>query len=237
MTFDNVWGKVWEGFETVDWTWNIWQNKEETAEKVVSLLSRDSTNFGLFYLTDLEKVWKGHTNLFSKDLLNYRWVDITFQSTRCDEWWVIAEHSHGGPEENDITDELIIMMNKGWVYWDIGAFLDHNWIMKIQAWAIHWWKSNWNWVSLKPKGYKFDKIDIDWWLIYSNWKEKIKIMRLSWNQVFLTKKLWYKELSEQELSDKEYILFLEFWEWLVNVRKSTNGRMMPSWDSVVIWKV
>jgi hypothetical protein len=226
MALDNIWDKVWEGVSTAEWTWNIWQSTDETAKEVISLLSKDPDKFGFFTLTDLEKVWKPNKNLLSKSLWIYEWVDISFQSTKWIEWWAIAEHSLNNSEKNDVTDELIVMMNEWWVYWDTGAFLDHNWIMRIPTWATHWWKSNWNWISLKPKEYKFIEWD-DKKLIYWNWQKKIKIMKLSWDKVFSTRELWYKN----------DVLFLEVWEWLVNIRKSTNDKILSSWDFIVIWEV
>lgn len=225
MDLDSIW-RCGEGDEIVEWIWTIWQGTEETAEKVVSLLLRNTNNFGLFYLKDLTEVWEPHKNLFSKSLWTYNWVDMAFQSTKWLDWWVIAEHSHNNPEKNDITDELIIMMNEWWVYWDIGAFLANNWIIRIPAWATHWWKSSWNWISLKPREYKFIEWD-DKRLIYWNWQKKIKIMRLLWDKVFSTRELWYKE----------DVLFLEFWGWSVNIRKNINDKILSSWDFIVIWEV
>ncbi len=208
---------------------SLWKN-EETPIKVWAIIEWKSVNkFGLFYLKDLTEVWGLHKNLLNKSLWTYNWVDMSFQSTKCDKWWIIAEHWHNNPEKNDVTDELIIMMDEWWVYWDIGTFITEEWIMRIPAGDEHWWKSNWNWISLKPRGYTFIWIDNDdWWFFYWNWQKEIKIMKLSWDKVFLTSELWYK-------AD---VLFLEFWEWLVNIRKDINGRIMSSnWDFVIIWEV
>lgn len=219
------------------WITSLWKD-EETIKQVWDIINWEILiRFGISNLSDLTEVWEPHKNLLSKSLWTYKWVDITFQSTRCYEWWFIAEHSHNNPKKNDITDELIIMMNEWWIYWDIGNFITEEWIMKIQAWDIHWcklkWKSNWNWISLKPRGYTFIWIDNnDWWFFYWNWQREIKIMKLSWDKVFSTRKLWYKELC-----DKEDILFLEIWEWLVNIRKSTNDKILSSWDFIIIWEV
>jgi hypothetical protein len=94
MTLNTIWGKVWEWVETVEWTWDIWQSKDETAKEVISLLSKNVTNFGFFTLTDLTEVWEPHKNLLNKSLWSYNWVDISFQGTKLSEWGVIKEYSY-----------------------------------------------------------------------------------------------------------------------------------------------
>lgn len=227
MAVDIIWDGVWEGGTTVEWTLNIEQSTDETAKKVIFLLSKNVDNFGFFYLSDLENVGGKHKNLLSKSLWTYEWVEIFFQSTNWPEWWYIVIHSHNDNVKNDITDELIIMMNKEWIYWDEWEFESKNWIMRIPTGDKHWWKSNWNWISLKPIEYIFIWNDVDWGLIYWNWQKKIKIMKLSWGKVFSTRELWYKD----------DILLLEVWEWLVNRRKITNNKILSSWNFVIIWEM
>ncbi|MFA5916892.1 MAG: hypothetical protein WC850_01505 [Candidatus Gracilibacteria bacterium] len=229
MTLDNIGDKVGEGVRTVEGTGNIGQSTDETAKEVISLLSKDPDKFGFFTLTDLEKVGKPNKNLLSKSLGIYEGVDISFQSTKGIEGGAIAEHSLNNSEKNDVTDELIIMMNEGGVYGDIGTFITEEGIMKIPAGDEHGGKSNGNWISLKPRGYTFIGIDNDdGGFFYGNGQKEIKIMKLSGDKVFLTRELGYKD----------DVLFLEFGSGLVNIRKNINGRIMSSnWDFVIIGEV